>query len=114
MSDRQCSSCGGFCGRGGCKRENVKPEQEPVARVKTVGGYPDASEHTVEWLVKFKDVMSGQLLYAAPPARKPLTDYQIREIDELVWKELSCEEKTLGQFALKMARAIERAHGITE
>ena len=22
--DRQCSSCGGFCGRGGCKRENVK------------------------------------------------------------------------------------------
>ena len=25
MSDRQCSSCGGFCGRGGCKRENVKP-----------------------------------------------------------------------------------------
>ena len=29
MSDRQCSSCGGFCGRGGCKRENVKPEQKP-------------------------------------------------------------------------------------
>lgn len=25
MSDRQCSSCGGFCGRGGCKRENMKP-----------------------------------------------------------------------------------------
>ena len=24
MSDRQCSSCGGFCGHGGCKRENVK------------------------------------------------------------------------------------------
>ena len=25
MSDKQCSSCGGICGRGGCKRENVKP-----------------------------------------------------------------------------------------
>ena len=48
----------------------------------------------------------------SPPARKPLTDYQIRQIDELVWKELTYEEKTLGQFALKMARAIERAHGI--
>lgn len=23
MTDKQCSSCGGFCGRGGCKRENV-------------------------------------------------------------------------------------------
>lgn len=24
---KQCSSCGGFCGRGGCKRENVKPKE---------------------------------------------------------------------------------------
>ena len=71
--DRQCSSCGGICGRGWCERENVKR-----------------------------------------PARKPLTDYQIRQIDELVWKELSYEEKTFGQFALKMAKAIERAHGIGE
>ena len=29
--DRQCSSCGGFCKKSGCERENVKPEQEPVA-----------------------------------------------------------------------------------
>jgi hypothetical protein len=28
--DRQCSSCGGFCKKSGCERENVKPEQEPV------------------------------------------------------------------------------------
>lgn len=28
--DRQCSSCGGFCKKAGCERENVKPEQEPV------------------------------------------------------------------------------------
>ena len=29
--DRQCSSCGGFCKKSGCERENVKPEPEPVA-----------------------------------------------------------------------------------
>ena len=31
MSDRQCSSCGGFCGRGGCKRENVKVNKQREA-----------------------------------------------------------------------------------
>ena len=25
--DRQCSSCGGFCKKSGCERENVKPKQ---------------------------------------------------------------------------------------
>lgn len=29
--DRQCSSCGGFCKKSGCERENVKLEPEPVA-----------------------------------------------------------------------------------
>jgi len=29
--DRQCSSCGGFCKKSGCERENVQPEPEPVA-----------------------------------------------------------------------------------
>ena len=28
--DRQCSSCGGFCKRSGCERENVKPSREWV------------------------------------------------------------------------------------
>src|SRR5690554_4796685 len=39
---------------------------EPVGRVKTVGGYPDESEHTVEWLCKYKDLKDGDLLYTAP------------------------------------------------
>ena len=26
--DRQCSSCGGFCKKSGCERENVKPEKK--------------------------------------------------------------------------------------
>lgn len=44
---------------------------EPVGRVKTVGGYPDESEHTVEWLCKYRDLKDGDLLYTAPqPAEK--------------------------------------------
>ena len=34
--DRQCSSCGGFCKKSGCERENVRPEQEPVAWVSSL------------------------------------------------------------------------------
>ena len=26
--DRQCSSCGGFCKKSGCERENIKPKTE--------------------------------------------------------------------------------------
>ena len=25
--DRQCHSCGGFCKKSGCERENVKPKE---------------------------------------------------------------------------------------
>lgn len=28
--DRQCSSCGGFCKKSGCERENTKPKREWV------------------------------------------------------------------------------------
>ncbi len=28
--DRQCSSCGGFCKKSGCERENAPPEKEWV------------------------------------------------------------------------------------
>ncbi len=28
MTERQCSSCGGFCKRSGCERENVKRAAE--------------------------------------------------------------------------------------
>ena len=75
--DRQCSSCGGFCGRGGCKRENVKP-----------------------------------------PARKPLTDEQLRKLArDAGIKLMNDEALALGYLPAaikKFARAIERAHGIGE
>lgn len=38
---------------------------EPVGKVRTVGGYPDESEHTVHWLCKYKDLKDGDYLYAA-------------------------------------------------
>ena len=38
----------------------------PVARIVTVGGYPDDYQHTVEWLVKHRELYHGQLLYARP------------------------------------------------
>jgi len=28
--DRQCSSCGGFCRKSGCERENVEPTPDPI------------------------------------------------------------------------------------
>ena len=30
MTDRQCPSCGGFCRKSGCERENVEPELTPA------------------------------------------------------------------------------------
>lgn len=30
MTDKQCSSCGGFCKKSGCERENVPPQREWV------------------------------------------------------------------------------------
>lgn len=38
----------------------------PVGRVRTVGGYPDESTHTVEWFVKHRDIRNGDLLYTHP------------------------------------------------
>lgn len=47
----------------------AKHQAEPVARIKTVGGYPDDSRHELELLVKHGQLSDGQLLYAArPPA----------------------------------------------
>ena len=54
--------------------EANKPKPEPVGYAKTVGGYPDESEHKVEWVVKYKELKDGQPLYTAPPTREPLSD----------------------------------------
>lgn len=56
--DRQCVSCGGFCKKSGCERENVKPEQEPVGRF---AKFSDGIWKEVT------DGSAGQPLYTAPP-----------------------------------------------
>ena len=54
-------------------------QQEHVGIVKTIGGYPDQSEHTVELTGRHGDLRDGDLLYKAPPKREPLmTDSDIR------------------------------------
>ena len=55
----------------------VKSEQEPVGIVRTIGGYPDDSEHVVDWLCKYKDLKEGDKLYLAPPKREPLINIYV-------------------------------------
>ena len=85
--------------------EQSKPKPEPVGYVKTVGGYPDESEHKVEWVVKHKELKNGQPLYTTPPTREPLSEDAMLSIVEeyTVWN--------LKSHAA-VARAIEQAHGI--
>lgn len=107
MTDRQCPSCGGFCGRGGCERENVKP----VGIVRTVGGYPDDSTHTVEWLGKHKELRDGDKLYTSPAAFTPLTD---EEVDKIIAEHVTITDQHLLAAVYMAIREVEQAHGITQ
>lgn len=79
--DRQCSSCGGFCKKSGCERENTAPQQhkepDPVAWCIVENG-------RIHGLVKSKpSVMNAekwQPLYTFPPKKEwvGLTDEEIR------------------------------------
>ena len=97
-------------------------EQEPVGIVRTVGGYPDDSMHTVAWLGKYKDLHDGDKLYAIPPARKPLTDEEVEdEWERITGHSIFGGDRSEGRSmylspdeVIEFARAIERAHGITE
>ena len=111
--DRQCSSCGGFCGRGGCKRENVKPEQEPVAWAHQPPGM--STIYSIEPIPGPDSIP----LYATPPARKPLTDEEIKNalmVDPApIYRLMTTGCITgaeLNEIMKRVARAIERAHGI--
>lgn len=79
--DRQCSSCGGFCKKSGCERENVKPEPEPVAWMHIHGNHEDPcfcelteDEISQGWTQK-------PLYYTASPQRiwQGLTDEEIND-----------------------------------
>ena len=94
----------------------AEPVQEPVAKVElmTTGGNAGLATRIVEIDDHLRErLRPGQLLYAAPPQRKPLTEVEIVRIFET--PELAgthFQSPTLKAIAI--ARAIERAHGIGE
>ena len=73
-----------------------------------------------KWKPENSDGWKTVPLYAAPPARKPLTDEQIdAEFDRETWVTVVFADGTKGialdrVTARDFARAIERAHGIGE
>ena len=60
--------------------EPEQTEKEPVGIVRTIGGYPDQSEHTVELTCRHGDLRDGDLLYTSPPNRAPLSDDKTEEL----------------------------------
>jgi len=89
--DRQCPSCGGFCKKSGCERENVKREHGPLV-----------------WMNKYGHVASFQNeeykdpLYTAPPKKEwvGLTDEDLEPM---------CDDWRIvfGGYVHDFAKAIE-------
>ena len=82
----------------------AQPEQEPVAWMQdtTAGLYVEPQQdryHTVP-------------LYTAPPQRKPLTEEQCDSIEHKAYLSTISKGKPMGDYAKKIMRAIEKAHGI--
>ena len=48
--DRQCSSCGGFCKKSGCERENTKPKREWVYAGNGTAGRENMTAPTGFWI----------------------------------------------------------------
>ena len=86
MTDRQCPSCGGFCGRGGCEREMERLQELRRCAMQN----HDAIVDSIQYMYK----------------RKPLTEPELNAI-EPTWP---CHWKY--EEVLAFVRAIERAHGI--
>ena len=87
----------------------AEPVREQVAKVELMmtGGNAGLATRIVEIDDHLRErLRPGQLLYTAPPQRKPLTE---EEIDAL-----AIDEDGLPNSHLEFARAIERAHGIKE
>ena len=97
--DRQCSSCGGFCRKSGCERENVNPEPEPVAVWELQeGGWDTIAD--AEWM---ETLPIGTKLYTAPPKREwvGLTAKDLAEIppscyEGAIWADAKLKEKNGG------------------
>lgn len=77
--------------------------------------YDDNENYAAEWAQRNpRHVGWVEALYLAPPQRKPLTNQEIMREYAALWPFLQSEDHVLAQDILKFARAIERAHGVTE
>jgi hypothetical protein len=87
------------------QKQLAQPEtnQEPVGIVRTIGGYPDTSEHTVELTCRHGDLRDGDLLYKAPLKREPLSKERLTQLYGV----------NLVNDVFIFARQVEMAHGIT-
>ena len=89
------------------KEALAQPEQEPVAVV-VAAEFEDGSHagHRLEWRGRNEanDFPEGTAFYTTPPQRKPLTDQQIVDL---------CDGTLTTWEQVRIARAIEAAHGIT-
>ena len=107
--DRQCSSCGGFCGRGGCKRDNVKPEPNlALPEPKSVVWI----RHENEW-VGLAPKERLPIETPRPDARKPLSYMEACTFIALNI-EGGAESLEMQSQLVDLIRAVERAHGIGE
>ena len=92
--DRQCSSCGGFCKKSGCERENItppQPEPEPVAWI---------SDNAGLYHGKPPESLNPLPLYLTPPQREwqGLTDEDVGTVSDeflegALWAEAKLKEK---------------------
>lgn len=99
-----------------CASEIDDVNPEPVAKVElmTTGGNAGLATRIVEIDDHLRErLRPGQLLYVNPPQRKPLTDDEIKVIEDEIWN-TAFFDATERQANREFTRAIERAHGIKE
>lgn len=101
----------------------AEPEQEPVARIRTWTTYSGRHADLLDWEDGITLLPQGEhLLYTSPPARKPLTDEEVEdEWERITGHSIFGGDRSEGRSmylspdeVIEFARAIERAHGITE
>jgi len=131
-TDRQCPSCGGFCKKSGCERENVQPEQEHSeqwwkhevsnayangyekgrASVKQPEQEPVAwaDKYDIErdghdfWVSRQQPAKNGVPLYTAPPQRE-WQGLTMEEMDALVEEQSGWPVEMVGHVLICAAEA---------
>ena len=99
------------CGGPGCDLKCCQPVQEPVAKVELMmtGGNAGLATRIVEIDDHLRErLRPGQLLYTAPPQRKPLSEEEI----QAAWDSVDMRHPRGNETRIAFARAVERAHGI--